>query len=79
MLNPDVPGEERMTVFRRVLIDSVRELMENIGKEFLTASPDAGITIIELDSSSKIKFSRHLIITLETLAFRDIVHVGFFV
>ena len=68
-----------MTVFRRVLIDSVRELMENFGRGSFAASPDAGINIIELDSSSKIKFSRHLIITLITFAFKDIRHVGFFV
>ena len=80
ILNHQVAGETRMTVFRKVLRDALNELMLQAGKGGVTASPHhATISATELDASNKIKFSRHVIVTLDSFAFRDITHAGFFV
>lgn len=80
VLNSDVAGETRMTVFRKVLMDCLKQLLSELGHGVVSTSPDCGgITFIEMDSSNKLKFSRHLIVTLDFFAFRDNTHAGFFV
>ena len=68
-----------MTVFRRVLRDGLKELMIQTGQGGVTASTlHAAISATELDASNKTKFSRQIIVTLDSFAFRDITHSGFF-
>ena len=69
-----------MAKFREVLITHLKNFLAELCTGVAPTSPDYGsITMIELDSSNLQKFSRHLIIKLNSLAFRDVTHVGFFV
>ena len=80
VLNSGIDGDIVMAKFREVLIAHLKNFLAQLCTGVAPTSPDYGsFTMIELDSSNLKKFSRHLIITLNSLAFRDITHVGFFV
>lgn len=80
VLNSSIQGETLMTKFRKVLIAHLKQFLAERCPGVVQTSRNYGsITIIELDSSNVEKFSRHLIITLDSFAFRDVTHVGFFV
>ena len=65
--------------FPYVLRDALNELMIEAGQGGVTAAPShAAFSAIELDGSTN-QISRHIIVTLDSFAFRDITHAGFFV
>ena len=79
VLNNGIAGEARMRVFRQFLLEFLEEFLNKFEKGAVTSSSNSGITTVELDSSNKVKFSRHLIVSLGSFALSDITHAGFLV
>jgi len=72
-LNPGVEGETSMEIFRKRLVWQLRNTLS------LDWHPDC-FRMVEVDSSTDDKFSRHLIVTLPNgVVFKDNEHVGVFV
>lgn len=68
--NMEKKGDEMVDLFLVVVFDALRE------KYQIEANHDC---VIELDSSTKEKFSRHVILRLPQTAFKDNLHAGAFV
>ncbi|KAF6162166.1 hypothetical protein GIB67_008295 [Kingdonia uniflora] len=69
-VNVDKDGEEMVDLMISVIIDAIFD------KYSIQGNQD---WVIELDSSTEEKFSRHLIIRIPKIAFKDNLHVGAFV
>ncbi|CAK9176919.1 unnamed protein product [Ilex paraguariensis] len=68
--NPERNGEEMVDLLLSVIFDALSD------KYFIQGNHD---WVVELDSSTEEKFSRHLIIRLPKAAFKDNSHAGAFV
>ncbi|XP_057527811.1 uncharacterized protein LOC130806666 isoform X1 [Amaranthus tricolor] len=68
--NPDKDGNQMVDLLLLVIFEALKEKYQILGEEDW---------IVELDSSTEAKFSRHLVLRIPNVAFKDNSHAGAFV